>query len=410
MTSDVTAREGTGGPASFRFIAMLSAAAFATTAGTRIADPLLPQVAEELHVGVDEAAVVATGFTLAYGLCQVFWGPMGDRYGKYRLISVATFVGGFATLLCAFATDIAALGLARLVAGALSAAIIPLSLAHIGDHVPYEKRQSVLARFLSGQVLGIITGQAAGGILGLHLGWRGVFVALAVVYVVIGVLLIVFGPRGRAPVPSGARGGIAGLFATYGALARRARVRQVVITVFFEGFLFFGAFTYVGALIRREYGLDYDFVGLCLAAFGIGALLYTSFAPRIVRLLGEGRMITTGSLLLAAAFGSLVIHPPAWLLPLPVAACGLGYYLFHNTMQTKATQMAPEARGVAISVFAACFFTGQALGVTALGALIERAGFGPAFVVAAVCLPVLAALFRMRLAAGERRRAAGEAG
>ena len=43
---------------------------------------------------------------------------------------------------------------------------MPISLAYIGDVVPYEQRQQVLGRFLAGQMLGQLFGQAAGGIIG----------------------------------------------------------------------------------------------------------------------------------------------------------------------------------------------------------------------------------------------------
>ena len=46
----------------------------------------------------------------------------------------------------------------RLLAGATAGAIIPLSMAWLGDVVPYEERQPVLARFLAGQILGLSTG------------------------------------------------------------------------------------------------------------------------------------------------------------------------------------------------------------------------------------------------------------
>jgi len=48
------------------------------------------------------------------------------------------------------------LGLLRLASGATTGAIIPLAMAYLGDVVPYENRQTVLARFLSGQILGVV--------------------------------------------------------------------------------------------------------------------------------------------------------------------------------------------------------------------------------------------------------------
>lgn len=388
--------EAAAAPVSVRSIALLSLAAFASAATARVADPLLPQVAEEFATSVANASVVATGFTLAYGLCQIFYGPVGDRYGKYTLIATMTLLSALGTGLAALAGSLATLGTLRLLSGATAAAIIPLSMAHIGDIVPYEDRQPVLARFMSGQILGVIAGQAAGGAVGEWIGWRGVFLALAAVYVAIGALLWL---ELRSPRVVQVRTLVsrAGLIANFLALGRTPRVRLVVGVVFIEGMLFFGGFTFVGAFVRHAYGLGYTAIGGLLATFGVGALAYTTMAPRVVAMLGQRNMVLAGGVSLALAFALFALTPPWWLLPLPIALSGLGFYLFHNTLQTQATQMAPYARGVAVSVFASCFFLGQAAGVALGGPLAETYGYPPLFLAAGLALPLLAVLFRSKI-------------
>ena len=117
-----------------RPIALLSAAAFVSVASMRVSDPLLPQVAQEFGVSAGEASVIATAFALAYGLCQLIWGALGDRFGKFRLVALMTLVSACTVALAGFASSLATLGAARLVAGATAAAIVPLALAFIGDH------------------------------------------------------------------------------------------------------------------------------------------------------------------------------------------------------------------------------------------------------------------------------------
>jgi predicted MFS family arabinose efflux permease len=77
---------------------------------------------------------------------------------------------------------------------------------------------------------------------------------------------------------------------------------------------------------------------------------------------------------------------------------GLGFYLFHNTLQTRATEMAPQARGAAVSFFALFLFLGQAIGVSVFGHLIEAAGYRSGFVVGGLGLLGLAFVFRARIA------------
>ena len=48
---------------------------------------------------------------------------------------------------------------------------------------------------------------------------------------------------------------------------------------------------------------------------------------------------------------------------------GFGFNSIHSTLQTKATELAPKARGTAVSLFAFFFFLGQSLGVQGGGKL-----------------------------------------
>jgi predicted MFS family arabinose efflux permease len=66
---------------------------------------------------------------------------------------------------------------------------------------------------------------------------------------------------------------------------------------------------------------------------------------------------------------------PRWWWAMPGCfIAGLGFYMLHNTLQTNATQMAPERRGAAVAAFASLFFLGQTVGVAAAGMLIGAAG------------------------------------
>lgn len=383
--------------ASFRSIALLSAAAFGSAATLRVADPLLPQVAAEFGASVGDASIIVTTFAFAYGLCQVLYGPLGDRAGKYRVITAVTLLSAVGAAATGLAGSLASLAALRLASGATAAAIIPLAMAHIGDVVPYEGRQTVLARFLSGQILGVIFGQVFGGVFGDTLGWRGIFFALGALFLVVAALLWRELGSGRVveirAAPSDARG----LVARYLAVLRSRHVQVVVGTVFVEGFLFYGGFAFFGAYLRHEFGVSYAVVGLLLAFFGLGGLAYALTVRQIVARLGQRRMVLAGGVLLATAFASTAAAPSAWGTAPAIAAAGLGFYLLHNTLQTAATQMLPEARGLALAVFASSLFVGQAAGVALCGRLIDTVGYAPVFVATGALLLALAAFFRATL-------------
>jgi MFS family permease len=215
-----------------RAIALLALASFAGAANLRVCDALLPQIAGELSVTVGTAASMVTAFAIAYGLCQVAVGPLGDARGKLLIIALGSVWAGIATVLCAAMPSLGPLVLFRFLGGAGAAAVIPLALAWIGDVVPYERRQPVLARFLAGQILGIVYGQAAGGLLGELIGWRATLVVLGMIHIGAGLLL--FDARRRltvgVPVPVAARWGQAATTAYR--LLQNGWVRIVLISVF----------------------------------------------------------------------------------------------------------------------------------------------------------------------------------
>ena len=63
---------------------------------------------------------------------------------------------------------------------------------------------------------------------------------------------------------------------------------------------------------------------------------------------GQTGLATGGGVLLALAYVTLAFEPRYWIAPFAIVAIGLGFYMLHNTLQTNATQMTPEARGTAV--------------------------------------------------------------
>jgi len=364
----------------------------------RVTDSLLPQIAADLNVSVGAASIVVTVYLLAHGSVQLVMGPIADRVGKYFCMALAAAAAAVMVALCGLAASLPALVAARLGSGLATGWIIPLALAFIGDVIPYERRQQVLGRFLSGQILGQLFGQAAGGVLGDHFGWRTVFFMLAALLATatLGLFYELWhNPITRAgAAPKQAR---RGFIADYGIVLRSPWARAVIVMAFIEFGLMFGAFTYVGADLHLRFGVSFTLVGLFVGTFAIGGLIYSLTVPALVGRFGQAGLATLGGTLLAGAFVTLAFEPTAFIAPLAITAIGLGFYMLHNTMQTNATQMTPEARGTAVSLFSASLYLGQTAGVAAAGAAFDRFTAVPVFVIAAAGLLVLGFLFSRQL-------------
>ena len=109
-----------------------------------------------------------------------------------------------------------------------------------------------------------------------------------------------------------------------------------------------------------------------------------------------GRSIASGLLLLAW------VPVVAWAV-LGCFLAGLGFYMRHNTLQTQATQMAPQARGTAVTLFACLLFLGQSMGVlVVVAASVDRGWLAAVFTGAALGVLALGALVARELQARHR--------
>jgi len=377
---------------------LLALAAFVSSSAFRICDAMLPQLALDFNTTTGGAAHVVTAFAIAYGFVQIVFGPVGDRYGKYRVIAFATLACAIGSSVAALATSLPVLIAARAVSGAAGAGIVPLSMAWIGDNVPYERRQETLARFLTGTILGMSTGQVLGGVFADTVGWRWAFALLVIGYLVVGVLLQRELGRQRRTHDVPTEGQARPRFVAQALVVWRTPWARVVLAAaFIEGMLVFGSLAFAPSYLHTRFGLSLTLAGAVVAVYAAGGLVYTMVARRVVARLGESGMVVAGGIVLGLAF-LLYLIGPVWAFSLGASVmAGFGYYLLHATLQTNATQMVPSARGTAVAWFASCLFMGQAVGVAIAGMLVDAAGAVWIFGSSALLLPVLGAAFGVAL-------------
>ena len=419
---------------------VMGLAAFMVQADARVIDPLLHVVSHDFHTTPPAAAIVISSYALPYGLFQLLYGPIGDRVGKLRVMATCLALFSAGTFGCAFVPSIPVFAILRFLTGVVAAAVIPMSLGYIGDKFPYEGRQIALGRFMSALMLGQIVGSTVGGLFGQYLGWRNVFVALGVSAFAVSILLAREGrrfpeavnrarPLGRAifTVPLGGILILAGLLGVlprlaaiaceaagagvliyaltsqYGPLLTRPTSPLVLGTVMIEGLFVFGGLAYLASSLTDRFDINYAYAGLMVAGFGFGGLFYSVSVKKLVTRIGELGVLILGGTLLGIGFVAIGVMPSwHWFIP-AVIVVGMGYYTMHGTLQTRATELSPQARGAAISLFAFFFFLGQATGPQLLGAVVKARGYGAAFIAAGVGLFVTAFVSRMLFARASRR-------
>lgn len=363
----------------------------------RICDAMLPALATQFATTPGYSAQSISAFALSYGLLQLVYGPLGDRYGKVRVIACATLACTIGSAASALSSSLEWLVASRALSGAAAAGIIPLTMAWIGDSVAYEVRQSVLARLLGATVFGMITGQWLGGLVSETIGWQAAFVGLAMVFATCGALLLA--REGRAEAHRLPRA--ESLSSRLRSIARLPWARTVLVVTAIEGALAFSALAFIPSDLHLRFGLSMRSAGALVALYGVGGLIYSRTARLLLRRIGEPGLAKLGAVSTSAAFATIACAPSwSWVPPACLVA-GFGFYALHNTLQTNATQMAPEARGTAVSLFACCLFLGQSIGVAAAAWIVDRFAAPVVFMVSSLGLLLLGFSFATLI---QRRR------
>lgn len=353
-----------------RRLRLLGLAAFASMASMRWCDALLPVLAAEFGSSASQTSAVVYGFAITYGLMQLFYGPVGDRFGKYSVVSFATLACTVGALASALSPSLGWLTLARVLTGATAAGVIPLTLAWVGDQVPFEQRQPVLARLMGATVAGMIAGQWLSGVFADWLGWRAGFFVVAALFAVAGVALRAGMRHGPAMVASPADG-LSSLQRARAVLGLHD-ARMVLALVAVEGAFANSAMAFAPSHLHGRFGVAVSTAGAVLALYGLGGLLYSRNAARLLARMQPLTMARAGGLMAGGAWVLFALAPAvAWTLPLCLLA-GLGLYMIHNTLQTQATQMAPAQRGTAVALFACSLFLGQSVGMGLASWLVDR--------------------------------------
>ena len=367
----------------------LIALGFLVQVDVRMMTPLLPAIAQSLGTSVAAMGLAMTLYMLPYGLCQFFYGPLGDRLGAIRVVRWAAIGFGIGTLLTGQAQHVAWLGAVRFVTGVFAAAVIPLTFAYIGETVPYARRQATLGRFAAVTSLAQSLSAAIGGTVAHFVSWR-------VLYVGVGCLTLLPAIGLFRAETSGQSTGMPGQGLNYGLVLRRRAARVLYGIVGFEGLFLWGGFTYLGAVAVARFGLNELEVGLLLACYGVATLIGGISLARIRTRVREHHLAALGGGLKGGGYLLMSASHSLALFALAILMLGFGYIALHTTLQTRATELVPEARGTAVALFAFFLFLGGALGSALFGPLVEHGWHRLFLMICGVSLLVLGG-FAVRL-------------
>jgi DHA1 family bicyclomycin/chloramphenicol resistance-like MFS transporter len=141
--------------------------------------PSLPLLARELAAPMSAAQLTMSALILAFGLSQLVWGPVADRFGRRPVLLGSLALLVLAGTGAALASRIGWLIFWRVAQGATMAAAVVCARAMVRDLYEPQQGARVMSLGLSGLGLLAIGSPLVGGALAMSLGWRSALATVA---------------------------------------------------------------------------------------------------------------------------------------------------------------------------------------------------------------------------------------
>ncbi len=332
--------------------------------------PALPELARDLQTSTATAQLSLTAGLLGLGAGQLLFGPMSDKFGRLRPLTLSLVLLFIASVGCALAQDIHQLLLARLFEGLAGAGGAVLSRAVARDMYSGHELTRFFALLMLVNGLAPIGAPVLGGALMTLLNWRGIFLVLGATALLL-ILLARWKLHETLPPERRSQGSV---FSAWAALGQVVVHRPFMGFCLTQAFMMSGMFAYIGAspfVLQQIYGLSPQAFSFCFAANGIGLVIASQTSARLCPLWGEYRVLK-GGLTLAFVASSLLLLAGLTAAPLPLVLVALFFTIASNgVIATTASSLAMQSQGhragSASAVIGVCMFSFGAVSVPITG-------------------------------------------
>ena len=338
--------------------------------------PLIVDIASDLQIPVNIAALSVTSYMLSFGLFTVLFGPLGDRYGKTKIIKIAAFGTAIFSSLGAIAFNLESLIVLRTINGAFAAGIFPVTMALIGDSFSDKDRQFAIAKVMGMMFLGGASATVLGGALAYFGSWRLVYLAYGLAEFVIALVMIKKLEDSKSTIES------LNFKKVYGQALSNVDMLLVIGIIFVIGYTVFGSFTYSGDYIQQITGYNIFYVGIILSFFGLGTVIGGKNASKLRNKFHDKFLLAAGLLGVVSLYTLSQVSNP-FLLMLSLFGFGWSFVSLQSTLVTYAQAVLPELRGTAMSLASLAMFVGGGVGTFMNGYIIDAWTMTAVFIIAA---------------------------
>ena len=366
--------------------------------GFGIIIPLLPFYAESFGATAFTVGMLSTSFSLMQFAFSPLWGRLSDRIGRKPIILVGLIGSCGSYLMLALATSLPLVFAARIIGG-VAGANIPTAQAYIADITTPENRAKGMGLIGAAFGLGFIFGPALGGVLSRISPAAPMWCASALCFAnfVAAWLLL---PESRTAAEGQAA--VGRMEALRRAVAHPTIV--LLLALYFIVTTAFSGFESTFALFsERRFGFTGATIGFLFAFVGIVlALVQGVLVGRVVKRVGEGRLIPVAILVIALG---LALVPLSWTVPMLMLAIGVlavGMGLNSPSLSSMLSRLSdPNDQGGILGVASSLSSLGRVIGPAWGGFLFDHFGMAMPYVSGATIMLTAFAVSLASLARSE---------
>ncbi|WP_421084465.1 MFS transporter [Rothia nasimurium] len=402
-----------------RLLIAMFAAGVATFAQLYSPQPLIPEIARDLQISPDAAALTMSCATAGLALCTLLWAAVADRFGRVRTM-MAAICGATALGLTTPWIDSYPLMLAlRTLEGAFLGGVAGLAVAVIVSEAHLSARAAAAGLYISGTSIGGLSGRIIAGPLSEVVPWRMAMLAVSVVGLVAALIFFLLIPPSHdrpssrphqllkegqpqdsePPTPTVQK--VAGLFRTLPILA-----------LWFGGFALMGSlvsvYNYIGFKLQAPpYSLSQLLLSLIFLMYLFGTFS-SSFGASLAHKRGL-KGVFIGSCLTMAAGALLTLASPLPLIVVGLIIFTTGFFSAHAIASGWAGAIGGNAKTQATALYNSFYYAGSALVGWGTGVIYTWAGW-PGTALTCVGLLLASALFSALALPGRPPAATNPAG
>ena len=272
--------------------------------------PSLPQLASFFETSASMTQLTLTTAMIGLAVGQLLLGPLSDKFGRKIPLIISLVIYIISTVLIVYAPNIESMIVLRVIQGLSSAGSVVISRAVATDLYRGREMTRFFGLLMTINGIAPIISPILGSLLLEYISWKGVFVFLALIGVI--VLFFCFRLKESLSAENRLQGSIFATFSTFGVIIKN---RLFMSYVGIESFLLGAMFAYIAAspfILQSFYGLSAFIFSLCFGANGAALVIGANIGGKLLN--RQALAIGVLAFVVAALYTiAVLIIQPHWL-------------------------------------------------------------------------------------------------